>query len=320
MKRMTKKRKMILGIAGGLLVLLLAAGLLVSWEVGHLTAEGILNCNAGVDTRGNSIGQLELWGYDLAAFQSRWPEEALTVTSVDGTAVPVGVYHPDVAPVGAVILIHGFGGDRLCVAPVAEIYLEQGYLVYAMDQRASGESENPLVSFGYFEKQDVTALVDYAKQQSPELPVVVHGQSMGGATAALYGATDHAKDHLDALVLDSAFEAMEPMVLGVMDMDGIVGWYFARCGDWYLKQRYGFVMGDAHVVNKAADIQVPTLVIQCARDDVAPVEIGEAIYEAVDNPDKNYWQANSEHIEAAIDYLEEYTAQVTAFLANTLTA
>ena len=116
------------------------------------------------------------------------------------------------------------------MAPVAELYLERGYLVYAIDQRASGESENPLVSFGYFEKQDVAALVDYAKQQSPELPVVVHGQSMGGATAAQYGATGHAESNLDALVLDSAFEAMEPMVLGVMGMDGLMGWYFARCG------------------------------------------------------------------------------------------
>ena len=317
MKQMTKRKKIILGVVCSLLILLVSVGMLVSWEVGRQTGEGLLHCNDGNDTKGNSIKQLEQWGFNLADFQKEWVEEPFTLPSGDGTVIPVGGYYP-LAPVGSVILVHGHGGDRVSVAPLAQIYLRNGYTVYAMDQRASGDSDNPLVSFGYYEKQDVEALVEYAKKQAPQLPVIVHGQSMGAATTALYAATDHGKANLDAVVLDSVFESMETMVLGVMEMDGLVGEYFARSADWYLKSTYGFVFADADVTEKAKNIEVPTLVIQCAQDEVAPIEVGKAIFAGINHPDKEYWEADSRHIEAAIDYPEEYEARLMGYLKNVL--
>ena len=314
----SRKKKWILGLTAGLVVLLIVSGSFIAWEIGRGVGEGVLHCNEGNDTRANSVAMLADWGYDLAAFQSRWPEEALTVLSADGTAIPVGVYRPEVAPVGSAILVHGQGGDRLSVAPLAEMYLERGYAVYAMDQRASGESASPLVSFGYFEKDDVAAMVDFAEQQSPQLPVVVHGQSMGAATAAQYAATAHGRQNLDALVLDSSFDNMKHMVLGVMEMDGITGAFFAFCADLYLRARYGFVFGDVDAVKQAADITAPAMIIQCTRDEIAPVEVGRSLFEAVDHPDKVYWEADSDHIEAAIDDPAAYAEQVFHFLKEAL--
>lgn len=313
---MLKRKKKVIIIVGIIFAILIGAALLISYfVVGRMVAEGMLYCNEENDTKENSIKQLELWDYDLEAFQNKYSKDTFQITAEDGTQIHVARY-PAITDTlaGVVILVHGHGGDYQCVLPLAEMYLENDYEVYAYDQRASGESENELVSFGYYEKQDVAALVSYAKGQTPGSPIYVHGQSMGAATAALYAATEHARDNLTGLILDSSYDNMENMFLGFVEVDGISGKYMIWCGDWYLKANYGFGFGDVDIIKSAKEIQTPTLVIQCTYDEIAPVEVGKAIYDGINNDNKAYWQVDSAHIEALIDVPRAYEEQVFEFL------
>ncbi len=316
---MSKKRRNIIKAVGITIGIVIIAALLFSYLViGRQVAEGLLTCNEGNDTKSNSIKQLELWGYNLEEFKSQYKENHFEVTASDGNIVPVTQYYQadDVEneSKGSVILVHGHGGDYQSIAPLAELYLGQQYDVYAIDQRASGDSNNPYVSFGYFEKRDIEALVNYMKEEIQEDMIIVHGQSMGAATSALYAGTDHGRENLSALILDSSYDNMKHMFMGAMDLEGFVGEYFSLFGDLYLKLNYKFGFKDVDIIKTSKKIITPTFVIQCSKDELAPISVGESIYEGIDTEEKKYWLAESKHIEGLIDTPELYESQVVDFL------
>lgn len=314
----TKKRiGKIIGIAAGVILgAVVLACILFSVYVGKQVAEGVLYMNDGNDTKGNSVKQLEIWGYDLDGFMEQYVPEMVTMTAEDGNEVPAAVFAAGNRK-NTVILVHGLGGDRVSTYPVAEMYLKNNWNVIAIDQRASGDSKNDKVSFGYFEKLDVEAAVRYARNEMASQKVAVHGQSMGAATAALYAATEHAKENVDALILDSCFDSMKSMFLGVwreMDTEGIPEDYVVACGDWYLKHFYGFGFDDADACEKMKENYVNTLMLQMRQDFMISDEKAQEMYENIVAEKKRICYFDSEHVKGAIDNPQKYEEAVFSFL------
>lgn len=314
---MKKGFKIGLIVTGVVLVAAGAVAAVFSNEVGRQVAEGLLYQNAELDTKANSIGQLEQWGYDKEAFLEKYAEVPVTFTAEDGNVVPA-VLFGDASDTKTAILIHGAGGDHVCMYPVAEPYLENGYRVIAIDQRASGDSANKTVSFGYFESLDVKAAVNYAKNEMGSEQIVVHGQSMGGLTAVVYAATEHAQENVEAVILDSCISGMEDMFRGVWaemdDTDGIPVDYVVACGDWYLKRHYDFGFEDLEAVELLKKDEVPTLMIQATEDELIPQADAEEMFEAIGASKKEFSSFSCAHIESIIRDKEAYTKTLMDFL------
>lgn len=318
MKRKKMKRKNIVGIV--LLCFLLLTGgavaALSSW-VGKQVAAGLLYQNSGTDTKENSRLQLEKWNYDRETFEKTYEWETGSVTAMDGNVSPAAVFHCDGSK-NTAILVHGAGGDHVSIYPIAEMYLKNNWNVIAIDQRACGDSADDKVSFGYFEKQDVAAWAAYAREEMASETVIIHGQSMGAATAALYGADEQALYQADALILDSCIDSMESMFLGVWrEMEGtedIPEEYVLACGDFYLKRHYGFGFEDTDVLQKMKDNTIKTLMIQCTEDEIVPNEKAEQMFENIAAKEKKICRFDTGHIEAAVQYPAEYEEAVFSFL------
>lgn len=316
MKR--KGKKIIITVVVSIAILVAIIGIGMSLVVGKMVAEGLLYQNEGNDTKQNSIKQLEVWGFDLKGFQEEYKGEEIVLEAADGVSVPVTYYEAGAESEETVILVHGAGGDRVCMAPLAKLYLEQGWNVLTFDQRGHGDNSSDKVSFGYFEARDVECLVDYARQELRAEKVVVHGQSMGGATTGLYATTQHAREHVDAVVLDSPVDSMERMFRGVFsEMEGsedIPTDYVVVCGDLYLKLFYGLSFADAETIDKMKENQVKTLVIVSEQDDICFPEIVEELYGNIATDEKAMITMASKHIEGAIDYPDAYIKQVMDFV------
>ncbi len=313
-----KGKKIIITIVVSLLVLVALLVIGMSLMVGQMVAEGLLYQNEGNDTKQNSIKQLEVWGFDLQGFQENYKGEEIALEAADGVSVPVTYYEANQISDATVILVHGAGGDRMCMAPLVKLYLEQGWNVLTFDQRGHGDNSSDKVSFGYFEARDVECLVDYARQELGAEKVVVHGQSMGGATTGIYATTQHAREHVDAVVLDSPVDSMERMFRGVFsEMEGsedIPTDYVVACGDIYLKLFYGLSFADAETIDRMKENQVKTLVIVSEQDDICFPEIMKALYENIATDEKKMITMASKHIEGAIDYPDDYIQQVMDFI------
>lgn len=316
-----KGKKIVITVVVSLMVLIAILGIGMSLMVGKMVAEGLLYQNKGNDTKQNSIKQLEVWGFDLEHFQEQYTGEELSLEASDGVIVPVTYYASTKQNASTVILVHGAGGDRVSVAPLAKLYLEQGWNVMTFDQRGHGDNSSDKVSFGYFEARDVECLVDYAKEELGAEKVVVHGQSMGGATAALYATTEHAREYIDAVILDSPVDSMERMFCGVFSqMEGsedIPTDYVVACGDFYLKLFYGLSFADAETIDRMEENQVKTLVILSEQDDICLPEIVEELYHNIAAEEKALMRVDSKHIEGVIDDPYGYIEQVLAFIEGT---
>ncbi len=90
--------------------------------------------------------------------------ETVTLTAQDGVQLS-GWYIP--SQNGAtVILLHGYGGNRLGMLSHALMLARHGYGVLLYDQRASGESGGVSRSWGWQDVDDVQAALDYLETRS----------------------------------------------------------------------------------------------------------------------------------------------------------
>ena len=305
-----------LAVVAGLVLLGTAGGAFVT---GKMVCDGILQQNDGNDTKQNSIGQLEKWGFDREAFHETYKGIDFAIQSVDKNTIPGTYYRTTQDSDKWVILIHGAGGDRECVIPLVGEYIEKGYHVITYDQRGHGDNTDPKVSFGIFEKRDVEALVDYAKTKLGAQVVVVHGQSMGAQTAALYAATEHARNQIDAVILDSPVPGLELFMKLMFLEDGcseMEAEAILTCGKVYSNIVAGMKFEDADTMEQAKKITVPCMVILSEKDDVCLPEYVEKVYDNVASSNKRMLRVDSKHIEGVIDHPQEYFDEVFQFLGS----
>ncbi|MGH3145538.1 MAG: alpha/beta hydrolase, partial [Rubrobacter sp.] len=86
----------------------------------------------------------------------------------------------------AAVLVPGWGGYKFDehLLQTAPVYHDAGYGVLMLDLRAQGESDGERRTLGYREVRDVRGTLDWLRNQGYEAQnIVLHGWSMGGATA-----------------------------------------------------------------------------------------------------------------------------------------
>ena len=313
-----KKNKIIkgFGIALGVIAFLGIAG---SVAMGGYVADRILHQNKNKDTHDNSIKQLEVWGYDTEKFMNTYEGTDIKVTAEDGNTVP-GTYF-DNSSDKLVILVHGAGGDRVCTYPLAEQYIMDGFNVIAIDQRGCGENADDRVTFGINEALDVKAMVKFAREEIKADKVIVHGQSMGAETVALYASnvTPGTIEAADAVILDSPVPGMELMLkemFGDGDTESFMANYLTGTSKAYMRVVNGINYDDADTINVVKNDKIPTMVIVSDKDEVCLPDQVTQIYDNIACENKAIYHADSAHIEGVIDDPEGYMSSVENFLRN----
>ena len=313
-----KKNKIIkgFGIALGVIAFLGIAG---SVAMGGYVADRILHQNKDKDTHDNSIKQLEVWGYDTDRFMNTYEGTDIKVTAEDGNTVPATYFDNDSDKL--VILVHGAGGDRVCTYPLAEQYIKDGFDVIAIDQRGCGENADDRVTFGINEELDVKAMVKYAREEIKADKVIVHGQSMGAETAALYASNvmPGTVEAADAVILDSPVPGMELVLkemFGDGDTESFMAKYLTGTSKAYMKVVNGIDYDDADTINVVKNDKIPTMVIVSDKDEVCLPDQVMQIYDNIACENKAVYHADSAHIEGVIDDPNGYMNSVENFLKS----
>lgn len=313
-----KKNKIIkgLGITLGVIAFIGIAG---SVAMGGYIADRILHQNEGKDTHDNSIKQLEVWGYDTEKFMNTYEGTDIKVTAEDGNTVPATYF--DNGSDNLVILVHGAGGDRVSIYPLAEEYIKDGFDVIAIDQRGCGENADDRVTFGINEALDVKAMVKFAREEIKADKVIVHGQSMGAETVAVYASnvTPGTVEAADAVILDSPVPGMELMLketFGDGDTESFMAKYLTGTSKAFMKAVNGIDYDDADTINVVKNDKIPTMVIVSDKDKVCLPDQVTQIYDNIACENKAIYHADSAHIEGVIDDPEGYMNSVEDFLKS----
>jgi alpha-beta hydrolase superfamily lysophospholipase len=109
---------------------------------------------------------------------------------------------------GAVVLMHGFRGDRRQMLARASFLSEAGYSVLLFDFQAHGESPGKQITIGYLESRDAQDAVEFMKKNNPGEKLGVIGLSMGGAAAILASPALE----VEAIVLEAVYPDIERAV------------------------------------------------------------------------------------------------------------
>jgi fermentation-respiration switch protein FrsA (DUF1100 family) len=230
--------------------------------------------------------------------------------SADGTEL-TGIWFPATpSPAkGVVVQFHGNGQNM--TSHFLNVYwlALEGWDVLVFDYRGYGAAGGTKSLAGSV--ADGEAALAYARTKAPGLPLVVIGQSLGGALALAALDRDGGKD-LHALVLDSTFASYQDVAREKLSHLWLT-WPF----QWPLSR---LLISDRFAPARllARRKKVPLLVLHCPGDPVVPWAEGRRVYALAPEP-KTFWEVpGAGHTEAFGVRGAEFRPRLLRFLDETL--
>ena len=233
-----------------------------------------------------------------------------------------GWYIPGDAAGPTLVFVHGIGGIRTGdnATELAARLVGRGFSILMFDLRAHGSSGGDKVSGGYHEQLDVLGAVDYLGTRGIEQGRVgVIGFSMGAGTSVLALAVEPA---IRALVADSSYAvASELIARETARKTPFPEWLvpiFVPAAALFADLLFDIDLGALDPEEAVARIDYPILVIHGDADDRIPFEHGYRLHASA-HPESALWLApGSDHVDAFLDYPEEYVDRVAAYFETRL--
>ena len=239
-----------------------------------------------------------------------FPAEDWTLESFDGLTLHAKKFSPAESSDRWAILIHGYGRDGTFAYDYADEYLKRGWNVLIPDLRASGLSEGEFITMGALESRDV---FDWAKKIPDDAKIVLHGVSMGAATALMAAALE--PPNLVAVVEDCGYtSAYEMFAAQVKKIFGLPEYPVMPCADWVCKFHTSVKISDAAPLAVVDKIKVPTLFIHGDADGLVPFEMMGRLYDACAAPKEKFIVEGAGHADAKSSNPAAYFDKVFAFL------
>ena len=246
------------------------------------------------------------------------PCEFVTIKSHDGLTLSARYYHvAEDAPLA--ICFHGYKSHALTdFSGGCELSFALGHNILLVDQRAHGKSQGKTITYGILERQDLLRWVNYAADRfGTDIPILLYGISMGGATVLMASELDLPKN-VKAIVADCPYAVAEDIILHV----GAKLHYPPKLVRPFLHLGaclYGrFNLKETDALRAVRNAKVPILIIHGESDNFVPGYMSEAIQLA--NPElvTRLTIPGADH---GISYLvdtQKYTETVRDFLIKVL--
>ena len=227
-------------------------------------------------------------------------------------------------PRGIVIFLSGIHNPSVTAYfGHAKMMADNGYSSLLIEMRSHGRSDGDKIYAGTREYLDVKAGVDYIKTRPEynDLPVIVFGVSMGGATA-INSAGEIAD--IDGLISISAFSSWEDAFADNMANMGFPP-IIAKMEKPYVKLYMCFVYGFGSIkispVNEIKKLNGrPALLMHSTEDSQVPYDSFERLKEAAPEQVETYVRTGDYHMMCMEEYFrepwkdEEYAGAILSFL------
>lgn len=181
-----------------------------------------------------------------------------------------------------VICFHGYTGKGLNdYGSIAKFYIEQGFNMLIVDERAHGDSEGTYIGFGVLDRYDVVKWVEYAiKRFGNDVNIMLHGDSMGATTVLLASGLNLPKN-VKAIVADCGFTSAYDVFSHILKRDyHIPKFPIMNVTEIMKRKKAGYGYNDASTLDAVASTDIPILFVHGDKDDFVPIWMSEKNYEA----------------------------------------
>ncbi len=242
----------------------------------------------------------------------------LTVDTKDGVSLSTWLLQPTLTPAkGTLIFIHGIGGSKEFELKYAETFVAIGMNAVVFDLRAHGKSGGEDCTYGFYEKHDVSAIIDALEKWGIDGKIGLHGTSLGGAIAIQAAAAD---ERIDFLVIESTFATLEEVTFEYMDRISPVS--SKLISDWALAaagRKGHFDPNEVQPELAAAQLSVPVWMAHGTEDVHIPMKYGKRNFEELKSLDKVWREVSgADHNSVRKVGGETYQQEVKSFILNQL--
>ena len=210
-----------------------------------------------------------------------------------------------------VLLLPGVRANRLSMLNRAFFLHRAGYSVLLIDLQATGESKGEAITFGWRERLDVLAAVNFIKHELPDSPVAVLGSSLGGAAALL--ATPPLE--VRAMILEAVYPTVEKATTNRLRMRlGSLGTIVAPVLLAQLRPRLGVSVTQLRPIDHAAQVRCPVLIISGAADRHTTPQDTQLLYDRIESPKQLWLVPGAAHVDLHRAATRMYEQRVLTFL------
>ncbi len=214
------------------------------------------------------------------------------------------------------ILLHDIGQSKWNLISIAKYYDSLGYNLLLPDLRAHGLSTGKLCTYGYHEKYDVKAMIQYLKKRPDVKKIGIIGFSMGAAVAIQSAALD---TNIKAMVLQNPYKDLRSATrdYGRKTLSVLSDIMFPLVVKSTEKQAK-FKLNEVDMVRDIKKVHIPVFFILSENDSDVPFARSNYVYLNANNP-KILWKVpQAEHFNILHLAAKTYFAKTDSFFKKHL--
>jgi uncharacterized protein len=248
------------------------------------------------------------------AWMAATPHQRWTIAAHDGTRL-AGYYFPAPRPARCtVILIHGHRADASLMGNFARDYRARGFNVFMADNRAHGDSGGRYVGMGWLDHFDYLCWIRrLIGTVGPDTHIVLHGLSMGGATALLLSGSPDQPPQVRAVISDCSFSSATTEFAYHLRARHLPARVILPLASQMCRMLAGYRFTQASPLDAIADIAVPVLLIHGGADTYNPTAMAHELHAA--QPHADLWIVpGADHVMSYFTDPGAYRKRVEQFL------
>ncbi|MFP4343139.1 MAG: alpha/beta hydrolase [Anaerolineales bacterium] len=255
--------------------------------------------------------EAEAGRFDPRIFET-WEREEVRIPSPYGYRL-FGLYFPIPDARKTVIIVHGITSNVFGSVKYMEPFRKRGFNVLLYDHRFHGQSGGPFSSYGFYEREDLRAWMDWVYERcGTECTVGTHGESLGGVTVLQHAAIDPRPDFV---VADCAFSTLEQELrVRLWEDYHLPPFPILPVANLLIRLRAGFSLAEVSPLQAVAHLETPVLFIHGKEDAYVPTRMSIDLYNAKPGAKALYLVPGARHARAQATDPEAYDREIGAFL------
>ena len=244
------------------------------------------------------------------------PFKTVKVKSADGVSLRAEYYEGEKgSPVA--IGFHGYRSSAVRdLAGLTELFLERGFSVLLVYQRAHGKSGGKAITFSALERLDALEWARFAEGELSANKIILFGMSMGGATV-ISASELPLPEAVKGIIADCPFSRARGVIHSVCRQRGIPYRLLLPLMLVGARLYGGFTLGKRDPVRAISSARVPILLIHGEGDTFVPHSMSDELSEA--GADLDYVKIkDAPHLLSLMYDEEKYTASLDKFLNKIL--
>ncbi len=293
--------------------------------VGEIIYEGVLN-KRFINARKNKFRVIEPefskyyqnpdeMGGDDAWFVAENPD-VTSVVKTDGETIYSNIISADRPCDVWAIVVHGYTSCPRGMAAQAKGFHDMGYNVLLPVLRGHSIDENEYCSMGYYDKDYITAWIDYILSLNENAQIILLGVSMGSATVMMTTG-ENLPDNVKCAIADCGYTSCwDEYKQQIGEMFHLPVFPFLYAMNTVSKLRGNFDLKKCSPLKAVARSKTPTLFIHGEKDTFVPYKMLGELYNACSAEKEKLSVPDAMHAESVELQPEMYWNKVKSFISK----